>query len=960
MAVLIAASSGMAMFSAGNSASGATYSFSTGGGDWQTSTNWTPNGPPGAGDVALFPKGITVNPTLTAGTVSVGAIIDNLSGSLLTLSNADLVNPSQLTLTGTTPSQPLIQLNAASATSFTIAGYNGSNTGSFSLVLGASGQIQTAVNGTLTIAANMSETGGSQGFTKTGFGTLALSGSNSFTGATDVHRGNLLLDFTSNTGPKLSSTGSLIFEGSSLFVAGNSSQAVSQTVDDTYINAAQNTISVTSNGQNVTLNAGNFHHSVGAYANINYTQNGGGIPDVVTSTGNTHGIIGGWLTVGNNDWAANDGSGDIVPLNLAGGYSTNDNVSTWAADANITNDSSNYTGTQTNDLSIASLRFNDNSTASTVTMASGKTLTLDTGGILLAGSTTVTNTITGGNLTSGVDEIIATTGSNKTLKINSIIADRSGSGAGLAVTKSGSGTIQLFGANTYTGNVYINTGTLVANTIAATGSPSSLGENGTIYLGSPDTVSTPARLIYSGGNTSTDRPWVIGEGGGAFNISGNPVTLTLTGPISGTGSITINNNITSGVASTLAIQGANTFTGMTYLSSGALSVDTLAPIGQNSSIGTGTGGGTIVLGDGNAGTLTYTGTVDANTNRLLQLDSINNGGSINLIETNPGAKLTWNGTMQFASGQPINQNGSSITFSTGPNNVRPFQLNAAGTIVFAGNIGNGTLSWGQLQKTGAGTVILTGTNNYQLGTVVNSGTLITATNFSTGTITTVGTTQVIGLNVSNGYAQVQAKANNNDPAGFTRIPSLGLGSTGQLDLTNNAMVVAGQITFSVGNAIRTLLSNGYNGGAWNGMTSIISSSAAATASSSTKTALGYAYGGELAGGMFNGQAINSQDVVVGYVLQGDANMDGTVNALDFNAVATNYGSPLRDWTQGDFDYSGSVDSSDFDLFAANFGKTLPGSAALPDAALGAVVPEPASAMLIGLLGGIITLRRRSR
>jgi hypothetical protein len=58
-----------------------------------------------------------------------------------------------------------------------------------------------------------------------------------------------------------------------------------------------------------------------------------------------------------------------------------------------------------------------------------------------------------------------------------------------------------------------------------------------------------------------------------------------------------------------------------------------------------------------------------------------------------------------------------------------------------------------------------------------------------------------------------------------------------------------------------------------------------------------------------------------YTYFGDANLDGKVNALDFNAVATNFGkTPGSDvWAQGDFNYDGNVNTLDFTALAGSFG-----------------------------------------
>ena len=43
---------------------------------------------------------------------------------------------------------------------------------------------------------------------------------------------------------------------------------------------------------------------------------------------------------------------------------------------------------------------------------------------------------------------------------------------------------------------------------------------------------------------------------------------------------------------------------------------------------------------------------------------------------------------------------------------------------------------------------------------------------------------------------------------------------------------------------------------------------------------------------FDGQSVDASTIVMRYTFMGDANLDGLVNALDFNALASNYGSYL--------------------------------------------------------------------
>ena len=91
-------------------------------------------------------------------------------------------------------------------------------------------------------------------------------------------------------------------------------------------------------------------------------------------------------------------------------------------------------------------------------------------------------------------------------------------------------------------------------------------------------------------------------------------------------------------------------------------------------------------------------------------------------------------------------------------------------------------------------------------------------------------------------------------------------------------------------------------------------------------------------------------MLVRYTYSGDANLDGLVNALDFNALATNFGGGTgKFWNQGDFNYDGSANTLDFTALAQNFNQVLPAPA------LAALLPEPAT---LAPLAGLIFLRRR--
>jgi autotransporter-associated beta strand protein len=86
---------------------------------------------------------------------------------------------------------------------------------------------------------------------------------------------------------------------------------------------------------------------------------------------------------------------------------------------------------------------------------------------------------------------------------------------------------------------------------------------------------------------------------------------------------------------------------------------------------------------------------------------------------------------------------------------------------------------------------------------------------------------------------------------------------------------------------------------------------------------------------------------------GDADLNGKVNTIDFNALAGGFGSAGH-WTAGNFNYDLIVDSVDFNLLVSNYGKNAPMAGST--LSLGAVVPEPTMLAVPVLLAA--SLRRR--
>ena len=74
------------------------------------------------------------------------------------------------------------------------------------------------------------------------------------------------------------------------------------------------------------------------------------------------------------------------------------------------------------------------------------------------------------------------------------------------------------------------------------------------------------------------------------------------------------------------------------------------------------------------------------------------------------------------------------------------------------------------------------------------------------------------------------------------------------------------------------------------------------------------------------------------------------------AVANNFGASGKVWQTGDFNYDGVVNALDFNAIATNFGQTSPPATL----ALGSVVPEPCTVgVLLTAMTGMLIRRRRS-
>ncbi len=93
--------------------------------------------------------------------------------------------------------------------------------------------------------------------------------------------------------------------------------------------------------------------------------------------------------------------------------------------------------------------------------------------------------------------------------------------------------------------------------------------------------------------------------------------------------------------------------------------------------------------------------------------------------------------------------------------------------------------------------------------------------------------------------------------------------------------------------------------------------------------------------------------VASQLLPGDADLNGTVNGADLNAVLSNYNKTGMAWSDGNFDDNGTVNGADLNIVLSNYNKHL---------SVAAAVPEPSTLWLAaaGLVSLLVCAWRRRR
>ena len=391
------------------------------------------------------------------------------------------------------------------------------------------------------------------------------------------------------------------------------------------------------------------------------------------------------------------------------------------------------------------------------------------------------------------------------------------------LVKTGTGTLSLDNAtNNYVGVTTISGGTLSTNALANGGLASGIGAAST--ASSNIILQSGGRLQYSGGTVSTNRGFTVGAGGGRIGVATAGTVLTVSGTAAGTGGLTKDGD------GTLILSGTNSYTGGTRVTAGTLQAGSTAAFGAtnqlltvdagarldlanlNNTVGALIGGGLVTLGSatlssrgnngifsgtisgsggftkGSGGTQTFTGCNNSYTGAttiqgLLIVDCLANGGVNSGIgaSSNASSSLVFLGSMLRYTGDTVTTDRGFTLQSTGQIDVN----NSAITLTFTGTVTGA----GQLQKYGAGTLVLTGNNNNSGGVNVQAGILRagSATAFGTGSYTLANVASAVldlnGYNMSTNVLSGGGAAGGNIQLG-----------TGNLTLTGGTATYAGLIT----------------------------------------------------------------------------------------------------------------------------------------------------------------------
>jgi len=476
----------------------------------------------------------------------------------------------------------------------------------------------------------------------------------------------------------------------------------------------------------------------------------------------------------------------------AGTISTNNN--TGLGTGNVTLAGGTLASTANNTLSNT-VTLTGNAALSNITLAgnftqsgANRVLTLDNS--TLSGSVRLSENNTGRNLTVQVGSGSST--------ISGIISNN-GTGAG-SLTKTGAGTLTLSGNNTYTGSTTISDGTLRlgASDRIADASNISIGATGTLDL-----------------NGFSERVGGLGATGGAtldFGATSGANTFvfgTYTAPTSGvlvvsnweTGLDTLATTVATQNVSTIYISGygvaqqdaalTSTLYGNAYLLTPILPTGVVWGGNTSATYSTGSNwvggtrpGSTQIAIFSNVGVLNNRTSVDLDANRSVAGIRFDSTATSNYtLGSAGGSTLTLTGAVPYI--QQQNSQNNVISHRLALSNTTVADITGSGNLTLSGNISVSTATANLIRDgSGAGKLILSGTNTYNR-LFVNSGTVEARSNNALGNnATTVATGAALEV------------SNNVSIANALTVGGTGVGGAGALRSLSGSNTMSGAVTLT--------------------------------------------------------------------------------------------------------------------------------------------------------------------
>ncbi|MCC6123367.1 MAG: autotransporter-associated beta strand repeat-containing protein [Pirellulales bacterium] len=431
----------------------------------------------------------------------------------------------------------------------------------------------------------------------------------------------------------------------------------------------------------------------------------------------------------------------------------------------------------------------------------------------------------------------------------------------VGITKTGANTLALTGANSFIGPTTITTGALRALDTVGLPTGSKLSLNGGVLESVGNDSFTRSIGSWGGAFEWTTNGGGFSAGGGTMTVNVNSGAALEWGTTVGNnlvgilkfGSVTARNvttlqnainlnghqtiqaddnvytdadyatisgiiadgttvpsNLTKTGAGTLALTGANAYTGNTIISAGALRATSGTGLPTASLLSL---NGGVLESIGNTTVTRTCGTAAGNVQWTTNGGGFSAGTGTMTVNLGSGASLTWGtasaantivGTLKFGSATAANvttfQNNVNLANGSRTIQVEDNTFKAGDYAIMSGVISSTAAASGSMTKTGTGMLILTGTNTYTGATTISAGTL---------QLGNAGTTGIVGGNIAiNGTSALIVNRSNDltlsgvisgaTTATFTKLLANKLTLTGASTYTGLTTVSAGTLEIGSG------------------------------------------------------------------------------------------------------------------------------------------------------------------